>query len=479
MAHSPIPRLISRRRHRAHLQRGRAGIHPGSARAHRAGARPSHAWIAALAALVTLALASLGGCARWMGGGPGDEDPAPDGGAVPTADASPDGPLPDGGAPPDATACGAEPTVVTVGELPADDWQAVSLAACEAARHPGVGAAGQTRRLRLRQASCPLTVTVQDDHGVELVRGETTAGAPTVELPLTVEASGGLHVTVAATAPGQPPPQTASYEIRLDCEQGCDREATRYPIVLVHGAGGESYFGTSEYFFGVQSELEDRGYRVATPALPAYAHSADRAAALADALDDLLAETGAAKAHLIGHSQAGLDFRVLLSPQGFDYGARVATATSVSTPHQGLHPSYAGLSTYFGMDVTEAYVSGEFAQSYPDPPGVPRYSWAAATCGAYELTCLDTYDDEVVAAALASSYLSLRNLYGTDGHGGDNDAVVPVSTAAWGTFLGVLSADHWDVVGQVPLQRLGTFDHQAFYLSEARRLRGLEIDLGL
>jgi triacylglycerol lipase len=448
-------------RDRPRALRSRAGIHPAGA-----------------LALVASALALVGiqgGCARWMGGEAGDGSFEPDASALPEADASLDASGPYGGVDPDAALCEGDPQPVPLGDLAAGSWQPVSLDPCRAGRHASAGAAGQTLRVRLREAAAPLSITVTDDHGEILASGQTTTAEPQAELPFPVEASGGIHVAVT---PRDPQPAT-SYEIRLDCEAGCDLEATRYPVVLVHGAGGEMYFGTPQYFFGVEGALQERGYRVYTPALPAYAHSSQRAQALADALDDLLAETGASRAHLIGHSQAGLDFRVLLSPQGLAYGDRVATATTLSTPHLGLHPSFAGLSTYFGMDVTEAYLSGEFAQRYPDPPGTPRFSWAAATCGAYELTCLDTHHDEVVAAALASSYLSLRNLYGTDGHGGDNDGVVPVSTAAWGTFLGVLPADHWDLVGQIPLQRLGTFDHHAFYLDEARRLRALEIDLEL
>lgn len=204
-----------------------------------------------------------------------------------------------------------------------------------------------------------------------------------------------------------------------------------------------------------------------------------RAAELADALDTLLAETGAAKAHLWGHSQAGLDLRVLLSPGGLDDGARVASVTTAATPHRGLRNAVPVAPDTPGMDVTEAYITGGFASANPDAAGVPFFSWAAATCGALDSACLSAHDGEVVPAPLASGYLDPRALYAEDGEGGDNDGVVPVSSARWGIFLGVLDADHWDLVGQIPGARLGTFDPEVFFLSEARRLRRLEQERGL
>ncbi len=423
--------------------------------------------------VAALAVVAHAGCARCLDGSTSDPDAGD--ATPPTADASPDATVPDGGLAPDGGDCLGTPAPAPQGDLSADAWQSVQLAACQTGGHVAAAAAGQTLRLRVRGATAPLQITVRNDHDEILASDTVPAGATTAELPITVDDTGGLQSTVQPSDSTAP----ASYEIRLDCETGCDLEATRYPIVLVHGAGGATFFGTTEYFYGIVEDLQSLGYPVYTPTLSAWAHSSVRAAELASAIDDILVETGARRVHLLGHSQAGLDFRVLLSPQGLAYADRVATATSLSTPHAGLHPAYASMSSYFGMDVTESYITGEFAQTYPEDPGVLRFSWAAATCGAYETTCLDTYDDEVVAAGLASSYLNLRNLYGTDGHGGDNDGVVPVSSASWGTLLGVLPADHWDLVGQIPGQRLGSFDTLAFFRSEARRLRQLEIDQSL
>ena len=43
----------------------------------------------------------------------------------------------------------------------------------------------------------------------------------------------------------------------------------------------------------------------------------------------------------------------------------------------------------------------------------------------------------------------------------------------------ILPADHWDLIGQIPGQRLGSFDHLQHYLDEARRLRAAEQALEL
>ncbi len=358
-----------------------------------------------------------------------------------------------------------------LGEVPRDSWVAVSVPACAQAEHFVVVAGGQSLKLELSGLTAPVVVSVLDAHGTELATAQLTNTEGSVDFVADTTGEHRLRITRGdATGP-------TTYEARLLCVDQCDLEATRYPIVLVHGAGGADAFGLLDYFFDVEGMLQGYGYLPFAPSITAMGHSQIRAADLALAIDAILAETGASKVHLLGHSQAGLDFRVLLG--GLGYGDRVATATSISTPHLGYRPGLSEASAMFGMRTDAAYLTGEFAALYPEDTAVPRYSWAAATCAYYDVACLARYDDEVVAAALATSYQTVRTAYLDDTYGGDNDGVVPVSAAKWGTFLGILPADHWDTIGQVPAQRLGFFDHLAHFLSEARRLRTAEQDLAL
>src|SRR6185295_1663942 len=68
-----------------------------------------------------------------------------------------------------------------------------------------------------------------------------------------------------------------------------------------------------------------------------------RAQAIAKQIDTILARTGKAKVNLVGHSQGGLDARILASPNGLKYGDRIASVTTVATPHRGTKVADAAL----------------------------------------------------------------------------------------------------------------------------------------
>src|SRR5206468_12628217 len=58
-----------------------------------------------------------------------------------------------------------------------------------------------------------------------------------------------------------------------------------------------------------------------------------RGAGLAKQIDDTLAATGADKVNIIAHAMGGLDARYVITTLG--YGDRVASLTTMSTPHRG------------------------------------------------------------------------------------------------------------------------------------------------
>ena len=109
----------------------------------------------------------------------------------------------------------------------------------------------------------------------------------------------------------------------------------------------------------------------------------------------------------------------------------------------------------------------QFDADTPDPPGVYYASWAGHSCGILEPVCIAREHGEVVTPLLGATYTLLEL---TDGA---NDGMVPVSSAKWGDFRGELPADHLDEVGQIAQTNNPSFDHLAFYLSEARRLAAM------
>jgi triacylglycerol lipase len=111
------------------------------------------------------------------------------------------------------------------------------------------------------------------------------------------------------------------------------RRGPPYPIVLVHGFSGFTDLGPLNYFYGVIDRYAAVGTESFAPAQPPYAGVAQRAAVLGHHVDAILASTDRKKAHLICHSQGGLDCRYVASQLGYD--DRIASIITIATPHFG------------------------------------------------------------------------------------------------------------------------------------------------
>jgi triacylglycerol lipase len=291
-----------------------------------------------------------------------------------------------------------------------------------------------------------------------------------------------------------------------------------FPIILMHGMGGfnelENLPVTVSYFNGVQADLEAQGVKnVFVTIAPPFDTSEVRAAALKPQIESILAMTGAAKVNLIGHSQGGLDARVLASPAGLGMGDVIASVTTVATPHGGTPVADLALGLVSGLpastvsavtdgflqlledgvypvtsspnllaqanEMTTSYMASTFNPRYGDAPGVVYASYAGRTnlesgsgsglgdCDdaeyANEPQSLDVPQTELAATA---DYLQAQGL--------NNDGLVPVSSARWGTFMGCVPADHLKEVGmlfQNGADPISGFDHLLFFRAVVARLQ--------
>lgn len=285
------------------------------------------------------------------------------------------------------------------------------------------------------------------------------------------------------------------YQIAVDCSTECDAEYTRYPIVFMHGlAGFDTLLSVMDYWVGVEDLLTVQGYSALIYGVSAFDSTPVRAEQWSIHLSELNRETGARKVNIIAHSQGGLDARYYATL--LDLNNSVASITTISTPHAGT--SVAGLLS--GVvdlgptdgQIVDALVSGAaelfgttgdsfseqleqmtpynmevFNGDVPDVEGIQYYSWAGKSCRYLQWACQSDMDGETV-----SSYFLLSHAY-LESQEGDNDGLVSVSSAEWGTFLGIFPADHIDEVGHRFDLSAQPFDAAEFYLSEARRLSGL------
>jgi triacylglycerol lipase len=283
-----------------------------------------------------------------------------------------------------------------------------------------------------------------------------------------------------------------------------------YPVVLVHGMGG---FGTLDvgavkvtYFDGVIEDLTKQGEAVYATLAPPYDTSEVRAAAIAKQIDEILKRTGKAKVNLVGHSQGGLDARVLASPNGLGYGDRIASVTTVATPHRGsriadvalglmkwLPPAlvddvtggFLGLlqksayelqsDAHLRAQVTllsEQYMKDVFNPKYVDDPRVSYMSYGGRTNLRSGVGACDggAYPNDPKALDVAQPGLGAMALFLEDGEGKVNDGLVTVESAKWGKFQQCVAADHLKEVGQLGVLA-SSFDHIALFRSIVSRIR--------
>jgi triacylglycerol lipase len=105
-----------------------------------------------------------------------------------------------------------------------------------------------------------------------------------------------------------------------------DEAKTKYPIVLVHGILGEPP-GLGKYWGNLPDILSLNGAKVYIAKL-SRAHTPQQRG---KQLGELFFKWGHEKYHIIGHSQGGLDSRVLSHTHSY----MIASILTISTPHQG------------------------------------------------------------------------------------------------------------------------------------------------
>ncbi len=262
-------------------------------------------------------------------------------------------------------------------------------------------------------------------------------------------------------------------------------KAAVFPVVLHHGfAGGHGFIFAYQ---GVREGLTADGHRVYQTEVPPFASVPTRAAELKKVVDRALTESGKAKVNLIVHSMGGLDARYLIGSMG--YGDRVASLTTISTPHRGTNaadfalkivpgktdPVINALFELFGMtfndlstntDLRAAWTAlaegsaADFNAKHPNDARVYYQSWAgvssvlglskygrdpglAKDCDGKLVLNTGTFD------RVRGEFVALAPLIGPASTTGPwHDGLVTVKSSKWGTFRGCIPADHSEEVGQ-------------------------------
>jgi len=234
----------------------------------------------------------------------------------------------------------------------------------------------------------------------------------------------------------------------------------RYPVVLAHGLFGFDEIAIGKvrqaYFRGVPARLERSGCVVN---MARVARSRGIAARAQD-LDSFVRGLDGHKVNIIAHSMGGLDARYAIARLGL--GERVASLTTVGTPHRGTPLADMGARLAVGRllqplgvwpeaidDLTVGNME-RFNTEVKDLPGVAYGSVVGVTQSKRKMNPL-----------LVPGYLYLKRRHG------ENDGIVPSASQEWGEVLDRIEADHWAQIGWSL-----HFDAAEFYAGLMRELRG-------
>ena len=135
-------------------------------------------------------------------------------------------------------------------------------------------------------------------------------------------------------APEDPESPAHPYTLDVSCDAGCDLEYTRYPVVLMHGmAGTETYINVLDYWFQLEDVLMNPGFHVQIRDVEAFQGTQVRGAQWLVHIEAMLAQGLGRKFNLIGHSQGGIDARLVAATKSMT--GRIASVVTVSAPHHG------------------------------------------------------------------------------------------------------------------------------------------------
>lgn len=272
-------------------------------------------------------------------------------------------------------------------------------------------------------------------------------------------------------------------------------------LVLHHGLFGFASLGPVVYFNGVRERLALKfpGLRVLSSQVSPDGTIERRGAQLGQQIVAATAPGGALESgkpvHIIAHSMGGMDARFLLSPANpSNMLDRVASLTTVSTPHRGSpiadvlvgmedgltggveekameHALRSALSLANiragGLRDLTTESTGKFNADFPDSDALKKFSVAGVGRG---IQVVGIRLDTCAVLRIAHRIVESRT-------GEPNDGLVSLGSATWGAGPELWKADHADEVGHnLDLgltARPQHFDHLAKYEALVERLRHL------
>lgn len=225
-----------------------------------------------------------------------------------------------------------------------------------------------------------------------------------------------------------------------------DRCATRYPVVLIHGAGFRD-LRWPVYWGRIPAALQAEGAQLCYGLQDCWGSIETNAGQIARRIDEILVETGAQKVNVIAHSKGGLDVR--RAACGYGCADKIASITTVATPHHGSKtidrliklPRSAWNLAAFAVNnwirlvgdrepdflkLCEDFTTermARFNEENPDVPGIYCQSFA----------CVMSHPFSDINLSTANFVLNRLE--------GPNDGLVSVESAQWGQRFAILRSN--------------------------------------
>lgn len=255
----------------------------------------------------------------------------------------------------------------------------------------------------------------------------------------------------------------------------------RHPVLLCHGYGAIASLVKPSPLYDVAMLMRRHHVLAFAPNIVPYAKIETRAARWVRIILKLIKQHDIEKLNVVAHSMGGLDIRYALSH--LNAAPRVASFTSICTPHRGTSLAELALNTPAGIrdkigefldwmgervypttksdavasvgQLTRQYVTQTFNPEVPDIPGIPYYSYSAAVGKGTEQSI-----------KVISRYQN-NHIYQQEGL---NDGMVPVASARWGEHIKTGNISHLEQMNlRVKDDRKPLFE--AFWLDVLKMLK--------
>jgi len=217
-----------------------------------------------------------------------------------------------------------------------------------------------------------------------------------------------------------------------------DSLSLKYPVVLVHGIAMRDHGFVVTSWGRIPDILKSYGVEVYYGHTDAWGSIESNADIIKNTIDKILEDTGKEKVNIIAHSKGGLDSRMMIWK--YNYGNKVASLTTISTPHHGSSVADFVQSAK-PLHTTAAKKSLEIlGKIYNDVyPDAYTASYELTTQNMKEFNKIVKWDNKVYFQSIYStmknvkddplftaSFLYLKRMEG------DNDGLVSEYSARWG-----------------------------------------------